>query len=284
MSIIQLNQLYYYEDLKNDAYALEQEYQGLVKTSVIGTSHDRRDIIMLKVGSGSKNIIVTAGVHGRESINPVVLMKMAEFYCQENKKALNRYSIYFIPLLNPDGYMIALRGYNIIKNEALRITAKAKKIPYQEWKYNARGVDINRNFPSYFWRSKQEGDKPASENETKALIHIFDTNPSEGYIDYHSRGKEIYYYRNRMNDDYNRRQKMIAERLADDTGYAIVPPKEEIGIGDTGGNTVHYYSEVIRKPAFTIETVPDEASFPININYQKETFEEILTSPLILLY
>lgn len=284
MSVIQLNQIYYYDKFKQDAYQLEETYPSLIKTSCIGTSHDGRDILMIKAGNGSKNVILSAGVHGRETINTIVLMKMLEYYCQENLLYLKAYSFYTVPLLNPDGYMIAQRGFNVIRDEELRLAAKARNIPYREWKYNARGVDINRNFSSCFWRPKYAGDYPGSENETRVFMQLIDSIPSEGYIDYHSRGQEIYYYRERMSRLYNRKQKEIAERLADDMGYGLVPPEDEIGDNDTGGNTVHYYCEQIKKPAFTIETVPEEATFPLGIQYQEKTFHQILLSPLILLY
>jgi g-D-glutamyl-meso-diaminopimelate peptidase len=251
---------------------------------VIGISHDDRDILLLKVGVGDKNVILTAGVHGRESINPIVLMKMMEYYCEENFNHLKDYTFYVVPLLNPDGYMIAQRGFNVIRNEELRLAAKEKDISYREWKFNARGIDINRNFPSFSWRPKHANDFPGSENETKALMQLMDSIPSIGYIDYHSRGEEIYYYRDRMSKAYNQRQKEIADRLADDTGYTLVPPEEEISASDTGGNTVHYYSEQTKQPAFTIETVPDEATFPLSIVYQAQTFHEVLYTPLIMLF
>jgi g-D-glutamyl-meso-diaminopimelate peptidase len=282
--MIQLNKPYYYENLIDDAKLLENTYDQLIQSSIIGKTHDQRDIIMLKVGNGKKNLILTGGVHGRESINPIVLMRMIEFYCIENFKFLQEYSFYFIPLVNPDGYMVALRGFDALDTESLRIQAKETDIIYTEWKYNARAIDLNRNFPSDSWRPKTSSDFPASENETKALMKVFESIPSIGYIDYHSRGKTIYYYRHRMGKTYNQKQRIIAERLADDLGYSILSREAEIEENDSGGNTVHFYSEYTSMPAITIETVDEEEDFPLNINLQENTFCEILFSPIIMLY
>jgi g-D-glutamyl-meso-diaminopimelate peptidase len=136
-------------------------------------------------------------------------------------------------------------------------------------------MDINRNFPSKLWNPKFEGDHAASENETKALIFLFlDYNRSKGFLDFHSRGKQIYYYRNQMPDSYNNKQYEIACRLKKVTNYELVPPEEEIDPGDSGGNTVHYFAEHFRKPALTIETVEEDAQFPLDISFRFTTFEE----------
>ena len=46
-------------------------------------------------------------------------------------------------------------------------------------------------------------------------------------------------------------------------------------MGDTGGNTVHYFSEKFNKPALTIETVDDNASFPLDPKYRASVFDDL---------
>lgn len=300
---------YHYDKLVKAARDLTKQYDTILKCVTIGVSHDNRDIILLKLGLGQKHIICCGGVHARETVNPVVLLRMIEYYAdlyinyrqqrlnlkrklstpnvhlkEEYEKMmygaciyelLQTYTILFVPLLNPDGYMIARYGFKSILDLKLRALCEEKGKNPIEWKENARGVDINRNFPSQFWCKKFERDYPASENETQALIRLFHEYPSLGFLDFHSRGREIYYYRNRMPDSYNERQLELAKRMCELTGYTLVPPQEEIDPGDTGGNTVHYYSETFHKPAITIETVEDEAEFPLQDSYQLSTFKEL---------
>lgn len=297
------------ERLISDAKALAMKYSNIIQCVTIGSSHDNRDIILLKLGKGKKNIICCGGVHARETINPIVMMGMIEYYAElyvhhkERKsnlfyrlshtssflegeyeeilygscviEMLHTYTIHFVPLLNPDGYMISLDGFDAIKDVELRQKCLEKGITHHEWKFNGRGVDINRNFPSRLWQAKDEQDHAASENETKILISLFHEYKSEGFLDFHSRGKSIYYYRKEMSDQYNVKQKEIAKRLSTITGYSLVHPVEEIDPGDSGGNTVHYYSEHFYKPALTIETVEDEATFPLNHKYREGTFQEL---------
>ncbi|SES97679.1 M14 family zinc carboxypeptidase [[Clostridium] polysaccharolyticum] len=281
MENVNWDQLFYYEDLVAYAKYLACHYSDLVQYESIGRSWDNRDIFLLKVGKGRDNVIVTGGVHGRESVNPMVLLCMAEYYCEEFRPCLDLVSVYVVPVLNPDGYAIAIQGFDSIKCEKNRRMCELKHIPYYLWKYNGRAVDINRNFPCVSWKKKDVNDVAGSEPETIALMELFQNVSSIGYIDYHSRGKQIYYHRKSMSEDYNRDQFGYACLLNAMTDYELVPPKREIEENDSGGNTVHYYSEQFCLPAITIETVDELACFPLSPHYQRETYEEIKLTPFV---
>lgn len=281
MENVNWDQLFYYDDLVAYAKYLAYHYSELIKYESIGRSVDGRDIFMLKIGKGERNIVLTGGVHGRESVNPMVLLCMAEYYCEEFCDFLERVAIYMVPVLNPDGYSIAIQGYDCIKSDKYRNAVKLKGLPHYMWKYNARGVDINRNFPCLSWKKKHLHDQAGSEPETCALMELFRSISSIGYIDYHSRGKQIYYHRNNMTEEYNKEQHRLACLLNTLTGYILMPEQKEIELNDSGGNTVHYYSEEFCMPAITIETVDELAYFPLSPHYQKGTFEEIKLTPFV---
>lgn len=268
--------LYLYDDYINDIKKLQKKNKKNLKCITIGHSHDNRDIFLLKLGKGKKKIFISSGVHGRESINIIAIMKIIEdLLINKEDNILSKFTFYIIPLLNPDGYMIALNGFNEIRNTRLRDICKKKDIPYLEWKYNARGVDINRNFPSVLWLAKDIYDYVASENETKILMKVFKKYKTIGYFDIHSRGNEIYYYRNAMDDEYNELQLYIAANLSYKMGYRLVEPEQEINQNDTGGNTVHYYSEYYDKPAITIETIDEDERFPLDIKLRHVVYEDL---------
>lgn len=292
---IKLDKGYEYEELMEGIFYLNETYKSFIQVKEIGKSHDERAIPMIKLGKGKKGIICCAGVHGRETINPVVILHMVECYLKihaghkdvdihglwrkKMEDNLQDYSFYFIPLLNPDGYAIALKGFDAIRKEGLRSIAEGMGIPFKEWKYNARGMDINRNFPSVTWKGVGA---PGSEAETKALMKVFNKIDSIGFLDFHSRGKSIYYHRKALNKEYNVKQKYLARNIAKLTGYVLVPPEEELDERESGGNTVHYYAEHKKKPAFTIETVDGNAGLPLAASCQTETFYEILKTPFLL--
>lgn len=300
---------YSYEKLIGDAHSLANKYSEILKYVTVGKSHDNRDIILLKLGVGRQHMICCCGVHARENVNPIVMLRIiedyAEFYYKHKQQKkefkkkdnykkirdndeyedllygtciyeiLQTFTILFIPLLNPDGYMISIDGFDAINDSELRERCKSKNVSSAEWKFNGRGVDINRNFPSILYQPKEPGEYAASENETKTLIALFHEYRSKGFLDFHSRGKQIYYHRRVMSDAYNLKQKEIALRLAGVTNYVLNPPEIEIDSGDTGGNTVHYYSERFKKPALTIETIDEDAEFPLDIGYRDSTFQEL---------
>lgn len=240
---------------------LARQYRKTAQILWEGNSHEGRPIYSVRVGAGKKTLICTGGVHGRESVNPTVLVKMTKEYCAKYPKELEETSILFLPLLNPDGYEIALHRD-------------------KEWKYNARGVDINRNFPCRSYRKQKPEDMPLSEVESRILADIFQREDSIGYIDFHSRGREIYWYRAAMDTAYNKRAKKIARALCECNGYRLGTAADELLECTSGGNTVQYYSENYQLPAITVETIAEEAEFPLHEKWVDITLKEICMLPL----
>ncbi|BFL47342.1 M14 family zinc carboxypeptidase [Lactonifactor longoviformis] len=293
--MISLDKHYTYDELYDAMELLAAAYSDFLIFRNIGLSHDNRPIPMIRLGLGEQVLICTAGIHGRECVNPAVLVRMIEEYSEAYEKRTllydiydvhklcNTYSICFVPLVNPDGYETALQGFSGIRHPVLRHSMRMKEIDWSVWKYNARCVDINRNFPCKSYVQQQPEDYPGSENETKALIELFHSYETVAYLDFHSRGRLIYYYRNAMPFLYNQKSFRLARQLQKICHYALGKKEEEFLSVISGGNSVNYYSETFQKPAITIETVPDEASFPLSADYQAETYAEIRSVPLAVL-
>lgn len=293
-----LNRAYTYEKIVGELKRLSELYPKLLTYECIGSSHDGREIPMIRMGNGGQALICSAGVHGRESVNPILLVQMVEAYADawqkknslgdsqkeayDIRQMLHAHCILWIPLLNPDGYEIATRGFSAIRSPQLRNSQKIRRIPWKNWKYNARGVDINRNFPSKTY-ARPIGETPASENETQALIRVFNAYPSIGYMDFHSRGRVIYYYRSQMPEGYNLQSRYVADSLKELSDYRLCRREEEFWDSYGGGNSVHYYSEKLRQPAITIETMAEDAEFPLDVHCQTRVFKEVWLLPLEML-
>lgn len=292
----ELQQEYTYEQIYGHLYELGERYQKFCEFRLLGMSHDGRKIPMLKIGRGAEVLFCTAGIHGRERINPVLLLKMAEEYCvayesnwkihdfYEVRPLLDQTALCVIPLVNPDGYEIAGKGFGVIQNPIYRQMLRMKEVPYEEWKGNARGVDINRNFPCASYRKQQVHEEPASENETRALIRIMQELKSVGYLDFHSRGKVIYYYRQAMSPRFNQKSYRLARHLQKLSSYRLGRKEEEMKGPKEGGNSVQYYAEFLKHPAITVETIREDAAFPLSSGYQKEAYREIHVLPLEYLF
>jgi predicted deacylase len=114
---------------------------------------------------GEKPLLFVGGVHGDEP-EGVKLAHELLFWLQKNNSHTSR-SWILIPCLNVDGFS---------KNERV----------------NARGVDLNRNFPAQDWSPEHKapryypGENPGSEPETQALIKLIEEHHPEVIIHFHS--------------------------------------------------------------------------------------------------
>jgi len=100
---------------------------GVFEFSVLGKSAEDIDINCFKYGNGKKKILLWSQMHGDESTGTQAIFDIMNFLSSDNhvfekkrKKISKKCTLYFIPMLNPDG--------------ANRFTRR-----------NALGIDINRD-------------------------------------------------------------------------------------------------------------------------------------------
>lgn len=100
-----------------------------------------QDIKSYKFWNWSKNVLYIWWIHWNE-IGTVKLMNRWINYLSDNKDIVSDTSaVSVIPCLNIDGYNKALQNKNFFSR-------------WKTWKTNARGVDLNRNFPTSNWKEK----------------------------------------------------------------------------------------------------------------------------------
>lgn len=120
--------------------------------------------------SQRKKVILTGAIHGNEKFGAFLMLKLLSQGIEMQKQKLvnnimGHLEIDFIPIINPYGYNQAV-GTNITQQLA------------NTGRYNARGVDLNRNFPyGYQFDNGKEpkGSSPLSEQESKAMDNYFKT-------------------------------------------------------------------------------------------------------------
>jgi Penicillin-insensitive murein endopeptidase/Zinc carboxypeptidase len=112
-----------------------------VRSELVGESTRGLPIRAFTLGSGRPRILVVGTVHGSEPAGSVVATRLL------HARPPARGSITVVQDLNPDGHA-------------------AKK------RENARGVDLNRNFPGTWQRISTAGRAPASEQETKIAMRL----------------------------------------------------------------------------------------------------------------
>jgi carboxypeptidase T len=205
--------------IESGLYYLSTTYPSLCQLIVLPeTSREGRTSRAIKIGVGSgpkrRGILLIAGLHAREIVNPDLLMSFALRLCQRYtanagidfgpksypttrvRQVVQGLDLFIFPLVNPDG----------------RVYVQSP-IGDPWWRKNrspngglsCKGVDLNRNF-DFLWKSGigssanpcnyqiYRGSAPFSEPEARNVRHLLDTFPRIAYLmDLHSYAEELYY-------------------------------------------------------------------------------------------
>lgn len=204
---------YSYREMTQDILLLRKSYPSLCRVKVIGKSEDRRNLYDIIIGNAAAPccVLVISALHGREYMTSLLSMKQIEYYLRNYngivdgisvKEVLDNIAVHYIPMANPDGVTIAQSGIRGIRSRTLqRRLSCIRSGRTARWKSNARGVDLNRNFPIDFRIQGKRGSegfsglRPASETETRALaewIHFLAGRNLCGVINYHATGSIIF--------------------------------------------------------------------------------------------
>ncbi|MBQ3999484.1 MAG: hypothetical protein II643_00635 [Oscillospiraceae bacterium] len=220
---------------------LEKAYPDLVTSFDAGTSVEGRTIPGFTMGRGERVIYMEAAIHASEYVTSNVIAYIADRYlagyredtCEEGyisyRELLDSFTFYIVPQVNPDGVNIAQHGFRASTLPVWKYDAQGADYPYQ-YKANANGVDLNRNFP-YHWDPKLEngimwparryycGPEAASEPETRMIIDIMRNIPAEAFIDIHKFGETLNWIDSDATEEYRSRYSALAKRMAKDSGF-----------------------------------------------------------------
>lgn len=171
-----------YEEVEQLFHHLEQTYPNLAKLESIGESVQKRKLYVLRITSGleaGNNRTLgkpmfkwVANMHGNEAVGREMAIFMAQHLLenfgsdQRITDLVNSTEIWIMPSLNPDGFAAAKEGncYNVYSGGRGRP--------------NARGKDLNRNFPDQFHDGKdRESLLRGREPETLAAMTWIVSNP-----------------------------------------------------------------------------------------------------------
>ncbi|MFH1715784.1 MAG: DUF2817 domain-containing protein [Planctomycetota bacterium] len=114
---------------------------------IVGKSVEGRPIMCLVLGQGADTSFIMGGIHGNEPAGPPLVRWLAN-HLRQNPVLLNGRTVVLLSSANPDGIVRSTR-------------------------YNAHGVDLNRNFEAANRvNSKETGLTSLSEPETRAIQQI----------------------------------------------------------------------------------------------------------------
>lgn len=206
--------------LVRDFAALRKEgvEKGIVDAGVVdaGTSAKGRAIPALKVGKGNRHkVIFTGAHHSREWVSVEIPYYVAEYLVRNYKdeptsykerlikKLVDTRTIWFIPMVNPDGHM-----YTVTNDRMWRANRRNAQHPgmtiTRHWTADGRlsrtlepggrtetievpegsalGVDINRNYPTQEWgiETGKDGYVKTSRNPAQSGQNSIWCGPSAG--------------------------------------------------------------------------------------------------------
>ena len=167
MNIIRLKDNFSHSELLLYISDIEKIYNARVLN--IGHSVMNRSIPAIRLGNGRKNCLYVATHHGAEWITSLVLMNFVTEYLEKEEemyknsekqkifsKLYNTYTIWVIPLLNPDGAELQRFGPDMSSPIAERqLKMNMGSSDFSKWQANARGVDLNHNYDEGFSEYKK---------------------------------------------------------------------------------------------------------------------------------
>jgi hypothetical protein len=186
------------------------QYPKLTQLRTIGTTHQGRDILALRVTSNARNVplgvrpavLYQSTAHAREWISTEVNRRLLLHYLEnagdsEIRNLLATTELWFVLVMNPDGYQYTFEEERLWRKN-LRDNNGNNEVDGND------GVDLNRNFAEH-WKYDEEGSSsqfssetyrgpaPESEPETQANMALFDLAKFRFAISWHSFGQLLLY-------------------------------------------------------------------------------------------
>ena len=255
---------YTYPDLVDDLVALAQTYGAYFAYQSIGKSVDGREIFACVVGNpnAEKKVLLTGGIHGKEYLSSLLVMTQMEYYLANREtgshnglsyaELLSTHAFYVLPMINPDGVMLALCGIESMQTQRARevvekvyadnlrdgLTSASNINDYlaYNWKANANGVDLNRNFALSNWSEVKtgilspcfrnyKGPSAASEPETQAVsAYVESLGELQALLAFHTAGQVVYWDCG-MTGGVRQQTLDLARAVCDSTGYKLIYDK-----------------------------------------------------------
>lgn len=195
-----------YEDYVARLEAIREAYPAVVQLSVIGRSHEGRDIRAIQVSGKQhqqsaaaepRTVVVTCMLHAREWLTAPTCVFLAERLAMAAADGENfgGVTVKLAPVVNPDGYIYSRSTHNMQRKNMHRLASQHD---------TTIGVDLNRNFetgygtedPTNPWNGGYGSDDPhsdvyigpeaGSEAETKAVKTMFEDQEVHIHLDIHS--------------------------------------------------------------------------------------------------
>lgn len=236
--------IYGYTELIKDTEKLQRH----LCTEHYGFSEKGRKLVLIKIGSGSRCLLAVGGIHGRETVTSLFLMKSL-CSLDPDDPVFRDITLYAAPMANPDGVEIFLGRDKPNKQD--------EDFVPELFKNNANNVNLNANFPYIHTcvpKKRQGGNFACSESETRSLIKLCTCKNFSSMISLHARGNCIFWRdcgNGSVNGDF-----ALTDALCKSCGFSAVLPTKSPA--DYSGGFENWFRHRFKRPALCIELVKDE--------------------------
>ncbi|MDG2360607.1 MAG: DUF2817 domain-containing protein [Planctomycetaceae bacterium] len=188
--------------------------------TLVGHSVEERPIVCRRIGDGKYVVLMMAAIHGNEAAGTPLLNDLAE-HVVANPELLDGVTLVLMPIVNPDG-------------------VKSDK------RHNARGVDLNRNFPAENRQnSSRYGLNALSEPEALAIYQVINDTLPNHIVTLHEPLQCI---------DYDGPAKELATVMSE---HCPLPVEK---LGSRPGSLGSYAGVTLGIPTITFELPPNAAT------------------------
>jgi len=185
----------------------------VILRTVVGVSVENRLIETIVLGHGPDTILIIATIHGNEPAGTALVERLVD-HLGEQRFLLQGRKIVIVPVANPDGMA-------------------------QSTRYNARGVDLNRNFAAgNRVNNERNGMAALSEPEARTIAQILNRYQPNRIVAIHQPLSCV---------DYDGPAKALAERMAD---HCDLPVRK---VGALPGSLGSFAGETLNIPIITME-------------------------------
>lgn len=266
---------YGYAALNEDIKALTARFPELISASTLGKSVNGRDIALLTVGNinAERRVFIQAAMHAREYTTSMLVMAELEWLCAKRAELLEDICFVVAPMSNPDGVEIVLSSEAaelirpIYESDLAEGYTESEFAEYvRRWKANGAGVDLNRNFDSYFGEGSSLRDAPSAavyagkapldQPESRLLAEYITASEWDAVLHYHAYGSILYW--NFRTAEANGESWDLASVIRAVTGYQL---RDDTGV-DGGG--FKDYLQLIGYPSVTIEIGARDCPLPLD--------------------
>lgn len=196
---------------------------------IVGKSVQNRPIMCLELGNGSDITFIMATIHGNEAAGTPLVRRLS-WYLREHPEILDGRKVVLMAVANPDGMVNNTR-------------------------YNARWVDLNRNFEAANRiNTKETGLLPLSEPEAVIIKQLIREYKPDRIVSIHQPLDCI---------DYDGPGRMLAEHMGK---YCALPVKK---LGGRPGSLGSYAGITLGIPIITFEMLEDDSKLNSDALWRK---------------